>query len=522
MTETNAASHKHLVRGIGFIGLAILVLNSMIGAGIFALPAAVSARAGVLSPWLFLAVGLLIITVVLTFAELASYFKSSGGPVLFTTTAFGPLAGFATGWLLFVSRMAAFAANTTVMAVYLGAIWPWFSEGIGRALLIILVCASLTYANYVGVKEGVRTMGVITFFKITPILLLIVLGLQHVSGDTLFPATMPTIDDLGGTTLLLVYAFVGFESVTIVSGESKDPKRGLPRALVMTVIATGLLYFLIVLAYISVLPDAGTNGATLIDVGRELMGPVGTVLITFAAFFSIGGNLSSIMLAVPRLTFALAHERLLPKWFGNIHDKYSTPDNSILFLGGLLVHLVTTGNPAQGNGRGKGRGVPSEGWQFDSGFRADPVYLDGRPGVSAFVAGYGRARCFRAGVVCGLRQAPCALGSTGRSGLVCLTGRTWSFGLKYIGNNQPRSKGQERGKHHESSAFLSRLACSCSSRVIIRWSGIRLSFAGPDPGHIEHQRGHGRRRRCRAGKSRGAGTRRFFARQSVAHRQRGL
>ena len=89
-------------------------------------------------------------------------------------------------------------------------------------------------------------MTVITFFKLTPILLLVVLGLQHVSGDILFPATMPTIDDLGGTTLLLVYAFVGFESVTIVSGESKDPKRALPRALVMTVITTGTLYFLIV------------------------------------------------------------------------------------------------------------------------------------------------------------------------------------------------------------------------------------------------------------------------------------
>jgi len=230
MTETSAGSHKHLVRGIGFAGLAILVLNSMIGAGIFALPAAVSARAGVLSPWLFLAVGLLILTVVLTFAELSSYFKSSGGPVLFTTTAFGPLAGFATGWVLFVSRMAAFAANTTVMAVYLGAVWPWFSEGIGRTLLIVVVTFTLTYANYAGVKEGVRTMTVITFFKLTPILLLIVLGLQHVSGDVLFPATMPTIDDLGGTTLLLVYAFVGFESVTIVSGESKDPKRTMPRA----------------------------------------------------------------------------------------------------------------------------------------------------------------------------------------------------------------------------------------------------------------------------------------------------
>ena len=345
MTGPNPGNHHaHLVRAIGFTSLAIVVINSVIGAGIFALPAKVSASAGVLSPWLFLAVGLLMMSVVLTFAELASYFKTSGGPVLFTTTAFGPLAGFTTGWLLFVSRMVAFAANSTVMAIYLGAIWPWFSGGTGRALLITAVCGSLTYANYVGVKNGVRTMAVITFFKITPILLLIVLGLQHVSGDTLFPATLPTIDDLGGTTLLLIYAFVGFESVTIVSGESKDPKRTVPNALVTTVIVTGALYFLIVLAYISVLPDAGASGATLIDIGRELMGPTGTVLITLGAFFSIGGNLSSIMLALPRLTFALAEERLLPKWFGKIHDKYSTPSNSILFLGGLSLAFALTGS----------------------------------------------------------------------------------------------------------------------------------------------------------------------------------
>jgi amino acid transporter len=341
--QSSGKHHAHLIRDIGFFGLAILVLNSMIGAGIFALPAAVSARAGVLSPWLFLVVGLLVITVVLTFAELASYFKTSGGPVLYTSTAFGPLAGFTTGWLLAVSRVVAFAANSTVMATYLGAIWPWFSHGAGRALLIITVCITLTYVNYIGVKRGVRTMGVITFFKITPILLLIVLGLQHVSGDTLFPATLPSIDDIGGTTLLLIYAFVGFEAVTVVSGESKDAKRAVPRALVRTVIVTGTLYFLIVLTYISVLPDAGASGATLIDVGRELMGPIGTVLITLAAFFSIGGNLASIILAVPRMTFALAKERLLPKWFGNIHDRYSTPGNSILFVGGLSLAFALTG-----------------------------------------------------------------------------------------------------------------------------------------------------------------------------------
>ena len=253
--STNQKSH--LLRGIGAAGLAVLILNSVIGAGIFALPGAVSARAGALSPWLFLAIGVLIITVVLTFAELSSYFKTSGGPVLFTTRAFGPLAGFTTGWLLFISRMTAFAANTTVMAVYLGAVWPWFADGIGRVALIVTVCGVLTFTNYRGVKNGVRTMAIITFFKLAPILLLIALGLQHVSGDTLFPDTLPTIEDLGGTTLLLIYAFVGFEAATIISGETKQPRRTMPRALVGTVIATGTLYFLIVVVYISVLPQGG-------------------------------------------------------------------------------------------------------------------------------------------------------------------------------------------------------------------------------------------------------------------------
>jgi len=342
--EPGLSHKKELLRGIGFAGAAVLVLNSVIGAGIFALPGVIAARAGILSPWLFLVIGVLIITVVLTFAELSSYFKDSGGPVLFTTSAFGPLVGFSTGWILFVSRMTAFAANTNAMAVYLAVVWPWFGSGIGRGLLIVSVCSTLTWANFIGVKEGVRTMVVITFLKIVPILILILLGLQHVSADTLFPATMPTIDDLGGTTLLLIYAFVGFESATIISGETKKPKETLPKALVQMIMIIGVLYFLIVLVYISVLPDAGASEATLTEVGRELMGPAGAIMITFAAFFSIGGNLSSIMLAVPRLPFALAEERLLPRWFGHVHEKYSTPSNSILLLGGLGLIFALSGS----------------------------------------------------------------------------------------------------------------------------------------------------------------------------------
>jgi amino acid transporter len=339
LSDSAPAQKRKLIRGIGIFGSAFLVLNGMIGAGIFALPSFVAAKAGILSPWLFLAVGILTITVVLTFAELSSYFRISGGPVLYATRAFGPLAGFSTGWIYYISRVAALAANSNAMAIYLASLWPWFGVGIGHASVIVVICGGLTLVNVLGVKDSIRTLAFFTFFKIIPLLVMILLGLQYVSPDILFPENLPTIDDLGGTTLLLIYAFVGFETVLITAGETAKPKITIPKALILTMIATGILYFLIVLVYVSVLPGQVSEGSTLVDVGRKLAGPVGAIAITIAAIFSIGGNLSSIMLAVPRLTFSLAEHGLLPPWFGHVHEKYLTPANSVMFLGGMAMLL---------------------------------------------------------------------------------------------------------------------------------------------------------------------------------------
>ena len=333
-----------LRRDIGFFGAAFLVLNAMIGAGIFALPGKVAVNAGLLSPWLFLAVGVVFLAVVLTFAELSSYFRESGGPVLYATHAFGPLAGFGTGWILFLSRMTAFAANANVMAIYLGSLLPWFGEGAGRVAVISIITLGLTYANIRGVKDGVRTMGFFTILKVLPLILLVLLGLQHVTADALIPSASAVIEDLGGTTLLLVYAYVGFETMAVTAGETAEPRRTLPRALIRTVIGTGLLYFLIVLVFISVIPEDTYADATLVDVGRSLAGAAGAIGITLAAVFSIGGNLAGTMIAGPRLIFALAENRLLPAWFGNIHPKYATPDHSILVMGGLALVMALTGS----------------------------------------------------------------------------------------------------------------------------------------------------------------------------------
>ena len=316
----------------------------MIGAGIFALPGKIAVNAGLLSPWLFLVVGALFITIVLTFAELSSYYDGTGGPVLYATTAFGPLAGFSTGWAMYLSRVTSFAANSNVMATYLASLHDFFAGDIARGAIISIVTISLTWANVAGVKDGVRTMAVFTFLKITPLLLLVAMGLQHVTGSTLIPGAPFLIDELGSTTLLLIYAYVGFETLGVTAGETSRPRRTLPKAYVGSMLGIGLLYFLVVLVFVSLISPENYSNATLVDVGRKLAGPAGAIAITLAAIFSIGGNLAGSILAAPRIIYSMAENRMLPAWLGHVHPKFATPDRSIMLMGGMVLILALTGS----------------------------------------------------------------------------------------------------------------------------------------------------------------------------------
>jgi len=182
-------------------------------------------------------------------------------------------------------------------------------------------------------------MGVFTVLKVVPLVLLILLGLQHVTGTTLIPGGNFHVEDLGSTTLLLIYAYVGFETIGVTAGETNRPRRTLPRALVGTVIGAGILYFFIVLVFISIISPENYSDATLVDVGRVIAGPAGALVIALAAVFSIGGNLAGSMLAAPRIIFSLAENRLLPEWFAHVNTKHSTPDRSIMVMGAMALVL---------------------------------------------------------------------------------------------------------------------------------------------------------------------------------------
>ena len=320
-----------LKRDIGLLAAGLLVLNGVVGAGIFGLPGRLADQAGNFSPWLIIIFGALIITVAWTYAELASYFTRTGGPVAYVSEAFGPVLGFQVGWMLYIGRVAALAANTNVLSDYLAYVWDAASGGLARVAIIFIFIGTLAAINIFGIKRAVQTVNILTFFKIIPILVLIILGFQYLTPEMLLPQDLPKIDDTEAVVLLVLYAFVGFEGALITAGETREPKKNLPRALISTVLIITALYFAVQLAYVAVSPPGGSE-VPLVALGQELLGPIGGIIITITAVISIAGNTTVIIIAAPRMTFALAEDHTLPAWFKKVHEKYNTPANGIIFM----------------------------------------------------------------------------------------------------------------------------------------------------------------------------------------------
>ncbi|HYD88401.1 MAG TPA: APC family permease [Vitreimonas sp.] len=338
MTATEGA----LKRDIGLVGAAFIALNGIIGAGIFAMPQTLVEGAGAFSPYFILLIGVLMIAVAGVMGELAGYFDKAGGVTVYATAAFGSFAGFQVGWLYYLARLGAFAANTNVLLTYLAAYAP-VDEGALRVGVIALLTLALVAINIAGVKGAVRTLNFVTVLKVAPLIILAGWGLFAFAPTIPAPQWPADASGLGDISLVLLYAFVGFEMATLVSGETHDCKRNMPRALITTIVVMAVFYFLIQLAYVAVMQGAAPEGAPLAAAASVLAGPWGAAAITVAAIISIGGNLFASMIATPRLTFAMAEAGSLPAWLGQVSRRFSTPANSILLMGVIGGALAVSG-----------------------------------------------------------------------------------------------------------------------------------------------------------------------------------
>ncbi|WP_213997703.1 APC family permease [Arsukibacterium sp.] len=337
-----------LPRHLGLFGLWLLVVNGLIGAGIFGLPGGAAKLAGEYSPLIYLFCALLILPILLCMAELASYFRGSGGPIRYSTAAFGPFVGFQAGWLYYIARLVSFAANTVLLVDSVGYFWPAASTGLNRAILLSLIVASLTFVNVIGSVRAMRSLALLTFVKFAVLLLLVVAGSAYL-GDQLLPTFNPATVfnspyDIGAATLLLIYAFVGFESVVVPAGEAKNPARDMPRALLLGLLLVTLLYVGIQLVSVAAVPDIANSSSPLLDVAASLYGQAGAVVLMLGVVASVAANLLGAIFSTPRASFALAEDGSLPRWFGAVQPRFLTPANSIVFFGVLALLLTLYGS----------------------------------------------------------------------------------------------------------------------------------------------------------------------------------
>jgi APA family basic amino acid/polyamine antiporter len=314
------------------------VLNSVVGAGIFGLPSRVFALAGVYSLLAYLLCAVLTFLIILCFAEVSSRFKDTGGPYLYARETFGPVVGFEIGWLSWLARITSFAALCNLFVDYLSYFLPEVASAPSRAIVITLIVLFLTAANLVGVRLASLVGDLFTIGKLAPLIVLVLTGLFFVNPQSYSFAVAPGYRAFSASVLLLVFAFTGFELAVIPAGEALDPRRDLPFALLTgTVIAT-LLYVGIQAVCIGTLPDLADSQRPLADAGARVFGRPGAAIVAIGALISVMGTMNAIVLAAPRLLFAMAEQGQLPAMISRVHRSFHTPHVALFIsAAGMLV-----------------------------------------------------------------------------------------------------------------------------------------------------------------------------------------
>jgi amino acid transporter len=338
-----------LVRAIGRWSLAALVLNSIIGSSIFGLPSVIAKLLGRTSPLAYLVTALGVAVLMGCFAEVASQFSAAGGPYLYARTAFGRPVGILMGWLFWLARVTAPAAATNLFVDYLGELWPGAQAPAGRLAILTLLIGVLAVVNYRGVSAGAWVSNVSTVAKIGTLVAFIAVGgfwLMTHSPSAPPPATAvpPSWRDWVQAVLLLVFAYGGFESALTPMGEAKDPQRDAPFALFSVLLVVTVLYTLVQVVVVYSLPNAAETKAPLADAARIFLQGPGALLVTVGALVSLYGYLSAMMLAGPRIPFAMAENHDLPAVFAAIHPRFRTPNVSIVLWGSLMWGLAVYGS----------------------------------------------------------------------------------------------------------------------------------------------------------------------------------
>jgi amino acid transporter len=305
-----------LKREVGVLGLSANIVNIIIGGGIFVLPAIIAASLGAASIAAYLFCGFVMLLVMGCFAELGSFFTGSGGSYNYIESSFGKFTGFLTSILIVLASFTGDAAVANATVDILSTFLPVFNNFGFQIFFFSLLFFGFGYINVIGLKKGVGFVKIITLFKLAPLM------------------------------FIIVFAFVGAEKGLSLSGEVKNPKKTIPKAILLSIVAILIIYVLIQLISQGILGStlANYDKNPLAEVANTIFGSVGFTVVSFGAALSMIGSLSGKILSMPRVIFAAAKDNVIPlKKLGNIHEKFRTPYMAILLYSCLGFVFAVAG-----------------------------------------------------------------------------------------------------------------------------------------------------------------------------------
>ena len=336
-----------LKRALGRWDLTALGVNQVIGGAIFLWPAQLAAQVGAWSPIGFILIGVLSLSVALCFAELSSRFDTTGGPYVFTRAAFGDFVGFEIGWMQWFSRATSQASIMAATAIALGYYWPALTVGRPRAAFLVALTLIFGGINIRGVRQGSTVVNILTVGKLVPLALFIIIGLAYVEPVRLTTLPPITLQQSLAAGLLLIFIYGGYEVVPVPAGESLDPRRDVPFAMIATIVSVMIVMTLTQIVAQGVLVNVADHATPIADAAAVFLGAAGGLLIGAGSVISMSGNNAGQVLSGSRMLFALAEQGQLPRFLARIHPVYRTPAHAIVVTSAVALVLALSGSFAQ-------------------------------------------------------------------------------------------------------------------------------------------------------------------------------
>ncbi len=331
---------------LGIFDVSSIVIGAIVGADIY-IASAISA--GLLGPFslvIWVVAGICAIVLAFVFAECSSLVPRVGGPFAYVSAAFDDFWGFLAGWSLWIAEMLALPVFTIAFVNYLEYLLPL--SPVQEILVKGVFVFGLTAITIVGIKAAGRVDDGLTLVKLVPLFILIVAGFITLFRDPgLFldnytPFAPLGIHSTGAALVLIFWAYVGFELATLPASEIEDPKRVIPKAIIIGMGVVMLFYLstnFIVYGAVN-WQDLATSKTPLVLVGITLLGSAGALLMTVGALFSVSGSNESGMIGTSRLSYAMPIDGLFPRIFARIHPVYQTPVTGIL-VQGIIAFLLS-------------------------------------------------------------------------------------------------------------------------------------------------------------------------------------